>query len=49
VRLRSVGRGQEFVLDLTAYPEAHVWLAGLFNEFRRPIDVKPPTRPESSR
>ena len=35
VRLRSVGRGQEFVLNLSAYPEAHAWLAGLFNEAGR--------------
>ena len=27
--LRTVGRGQEFVLDLTHYPEAVEWLAGL--------------------
>jgi hypothetical protein len=30
VLLRSVHRGQEFVLDCDAYPEAHGWLAGLF-------------------
>ena len=27
--LRSVGRGQEFVLDLTHYPEAVEWLSNL--------------------
>ena len=27
--LRSVGRGQEFVLDLARYPEAVEWLADL--------------------
>ena len=27
--LRSVGRGQEFVLDLAYYPEATEWLADL--------------------
>lgn len=30
VRLRSVGRGQEFVLDTAHYPEATPWLAALF-------------------
>ena len=29
VRLKSVGRGQEFVLDCDDYPEAIPWLAGL--------------------
>ncbi len=29
VRLRTVGRGQEFVLDCQAFPEALDWLAGL--------------------
>ena len=29
--LRSVGRGQEFVLDLDHYPEAIGWLSGLVN------------------
>ena len=31
VRLQTVGRGQEFVLDCDAYPEAIGWLADLFN------------------
>ncbi len=35
VRLRSVGRGQEFVLDASTYPEAAGWLAGLFNKTGR--------------
>lgn len=30
VLLRTVGRGQEFVLDCDAYPEALAWAAGLF-------------------
>jgi hypothetical protein len=29
-RLRSVGRGQEFVLDLDEYPEARGWLRSIF-------------------
>ena len=29
--LRSVGRGQEFVLDLAHYPEAVDWLSDLVN------------------
>jgi hypothetical protein len=29
-QLRSVGRGQEFVLDCEAYPEAIEWLANIF-------------------
>ena len=29
--LRSVGRGQEFVLDLAYYPEAVGWLSDLVN------------------
>jgi len=41
VLLRSVGRGQEFVLDCDAYPEAHGWLAELFHD-------APPTRPAGS-
>lgn len=28
--LRAVGRGQEFVLDLSLYPEVGDWLVGLF-------------------
>jgi hypothetical protein len=31
VQLRSVGRGQEFVLDLEEYPEAYEWLRGIFD------------------
>jgi hypothetical protein len=31
-RLRTVGRGQEFVLDVAAYPEAQRWLASLFRK-----------------
>lgn len=30
VRLQSVGRGQEFVLDVEQYPEARDWLRSLF-------------------
>jgi hypothetical protein len=30
VYLRTVGRGQEFVLDCDHYPESEGWLAGLF-------------------
>ncbi len=30
VHLRTVGRGQEFVLDLEAYPELTEWLVGFF-------------------
>jgi hypothetical protein len=30
VRLQSVGRGQEFVLDVEQYPEARGWLRSLF-------------------
>ena len=29
LRLRSVGRGQEFVLDMDAYPEASAWVRSL--------------------
>ena len=29
VRLRSVGRGQEFVLDMNAYPEATAWVRSI--------------------
>jgi hypothetical protein len=32
VHLRTVGRGQEFVLDCQHYPEAMDWLANLFNQ-----------------
>jgi hypothetical protein len=31
VRLRSVGRGQEFVLNLSDYPDAFGWLGSFFN------------------
>ncbi len=31
--LRSVGRGQEFVLDLQEYPDAMGWIAGLVRDF----------------
>lgn len=31
VRLQSAYPGQEFVLDLDQYPEAHDWLFGIFN------------------
>lgn len=31
--LRSVGRGQEFVLDLDHYPEAVRWFSDLVNTF----------------
>jgi hypothetical protein len=30
VRLRTAARGQEFVLDLDHFPEAHDWISGLF-------------------
>lgn len=35
VRLQSVGRGQEFVLDTTHYPESQGWLSSLFSPSRR--------------
>ena len=31
--LQSVGRGQEFVLDLQEYPEARGWIAGMARDF----------------
>ena len=31
ILLQTVGRGQEFVLDLDEYPEALAWLGGLLN------------------
>ena len=34
VLLAAVGRGQEFVLDTTAYPEAVVWALDLIERFR---------------
>jgi len=33
--LRSVGRGQEFVLDLDEYPEARGWLRSIFRAAAR--------------
>jgi hypothetical protein len=30
MRLQSVGRGQEFVLDVEQYPEARGWLRSIF-------------------
>ena len=35
VRLRTVGRGQEFVLNVSDYPEAPRWIAALFNDASR--------------
>jgi hypothetical protein len=35
MRLRSVGRGQEFVLDVDQYPEARVWLRSIFRVANR--------------
>jgi hypothetical protein len=35
MRLQSVGRGQEFVLDVEQYPEARVWLRSIFRAARR--------------
>ena len=32
--LQSVGRGQEFVLDISEYPEALPWVSGLVNDLR---------------
>ncbi len=32
-RLRSVGRGQEFVLDCEEYPEAVEWLAAVLHDW----------------
>jgi hypothetical protein len=34
MRLRSVGRGQEFVLDVEQYPEARDWLRSIFSAAR---------------
>jgi hypothetical protein len=31
VRLKSAYPGQEFVLDLNEYPEAHAWLRNIFS------------------
>ncbi len=33
-RLQSVGRGQEFVLDVEQYPEARAWLRSIFRAAR---------------
>jgi hypothetical protein len=44
MRLQSVGRGQEFVLDVDQYPEARVWLRSIFrgaNRYR--FDAEPHT------
>jgi hypothetical protein len=35
MRLQSVGRGQEFVLDVDEYPEAHAWLRSIFRAANR--------------
>jgi Nucleotide modification associated domain 3 len=35
MRLRTVGRGQEFVLDLDEYPEARGWLRSIFRAGNR--------------
>jgi hypothetical protein len=35
MRLRSVGRGQEFVLDVDQYPEARAWLRSIFRAANR--------------
>jgi hypothetical protein len=35
MRLQSVGRGQEFVLDLNEYPEARGWLRSIFRAANR--------------
>jgi Nucleotide modification associated domain 3 len=34
-RLQSVGRGQEFVLDVDEYPEARAWLRSIFHAANR--------------
>jgi Nucleotide modification associated domain 3 len=34
-RLQSVGRGQEFVLDVDQYPEAREWLRSIFHDANR--------------
>lgn len=31
--LKTVGRGQEFVLDCNNYPEAYKWIGDLINPF----------------
>jgi hypothetical protein len=35
MRLQSVGRGQEFVLDVDEYPEARAWLRSIFRAANR--------------
>jgi hypothetical protein len=35
MRLQSVGRGQEFVLDVEQYPEARAWLRSIFRAAAR--------------
>jgi hypothetical protein len=35
MRLQSVGRGQEFVLDVDEYPEARAWLRSIFRTANR--------------
>jgi hypothetical protein len=35
VRLQSVGKGQEFVLDIEQYPEARAWLRSIFRAAAR--------------
>jgi putative DNA base modification enzyme with NMAD domain len=35
MRLQSVGRGQEFVLDVDQYPEARAWLRSIFRAANR--------------
>jgi hypothetical protein len=35
MRLQSVGRGQEFVLDVEQYPEARAWLRSIFRAANR--------------
>jgi hypothetical protein len=35
MRLQSVGRGQEFVLDVEQYPEARAWLRSIFRASNR--------------
>ena len=39
--IRSVGRGQEFVLDLAGYPEAMGWVSGLVSDLGE--DPGPPS------
>jgi hypothetical protein len=34
-RLQSVGRGQEFVLDVEQYPEARGWVRSIFRAAER--------------